>query len=131
MTTAGQAPETLQVTVYNVAPVLGSLSIADINENGVATLSGTITDPGVLDTYTLTIDWGEGSPQTYTYAAGTTSFTETHQYLDDNPTATPSDSITVDLTVTDDDGGSDTDSTSLTVSNLAPTVEAGTRSDGE
>ena len=30
----------------------------------------------------------------------------THQYLDDNPTGTPSDVYTIDVTLTDDDTGS-------------------------
>jgi hypothetical protein len=34
---------------------------APINENGTATLTGTITDPGTKDTFTLTVNWGEGA----------------------------------------------------------------------
>ena len=30
-----------------------------IFENDVATLSGSIVDPGTLDTHTATIDWGD------------------------------------------------------------------------
>ena len=95
------------VTVKNVAPTLSNVAVSSpINENDVATLSGTITDPGTQDTFTLTVNWGDGSlPQTFSYATGTTSFSETHQYLDDNPTVTPSDMYTVAVTVTDDDGG--------------------------
>lgn len=121
----GTNSDTLTVTVENVAPTIGSLNIDDVYENGVATLTGTITDPGSLDTFTLTVDWGEGSPETFNYPAGTTSFSETHQYLDDNPTGTPSDIYTVSATLFDDDGGSDSDSTSLTVSNIDPVVDAG------
>ena len=53
-----------------------------------------------------------------------TSFSVTHKYLDDNPTGTASDIYSVGLTLTDDDGGSDTDSTSITVSNVAPELTA-------
>ena len=76
------------VTVPNVAPVLSDVAATNIDENGTTHLTGTITDPGVLDTFTLVVDWGEGAPQTFTYEAGTTSFDVTHQYLDDNPTGT-------------------------------------------
>ena len=88
------------VTVSNLAPVLGAVAIASpIDEDGVATLSGTITDPGSADTFTLDVDWGDGSAvETFTYPAGATSFSETHQYLDDDPTGTPSDSYSVQLT---------------------------------
>jgi len=109
------------VTVNNVAPVITVVGDT-INENGTATVSGTITDPSSLDTFTVVIDWGEGSPQTYTYPAGTTTYSETHQYLDDNPTGTPSDIYTVTVTVTDDDMGSDTESSTVTVNNVDPVV---------
>lgn len=117
--------ETLDVTVNNVAPTISNLNINDVNENGIAVFSGTITDPGVEDTFTLTINWGEGTPETYSYPAGTTSFQESHTYLDDNPTSTTSDSYIVNINIDDDDGGSDTDTASLTVYNLAPAVNAG------
>jgi hypothetical protein len=78
-----------------VAPTLSNLSITPmILENGVATLTGTITDPGTLDDLTLTVDWGEGVPEMFSFTntpGGTVNFTVTHQYLDDNPTATPQD----------------------------------------
>ena len=94
-----------------------------VDENGTATLTGTITDPGTQDTFSLDVDWGDGStPETFIYAAGTTGFSETHTYLDDNPTNTSSDSYDVDLTLTDDDTGTDTASTTVTVDNVAPTV---------
>ncbi len=103
----------------NVAPVVTATG-GVINENGVATVSGTITDPGTQDTFTVVIDWGEGSPQTYNYGAGTTAYSETHQYLDDNPTATASDIYSVGVTVTDDDLGVGTASTTVTVNNVNP-----------
>jgi hypothetical protein len=109
------------ITVNNVAPTITVIGDT-IDENGWATVSGTITDPGILDTFIVTINWGEGSPESYSYPAGSTSFTETHQYLDDDPTGTPSDDYTVIVTVEDDDGGSDTESTTVTVNNVDPIV---------
>ncbi len=108
------------VTVLNVAPTLSNVTITGaILENGTATLTGTIFDPGTLDSFTLVVTWGDGYSNTFTYAAGTTSFTETHQYLDDNRRH-DEDIYYGGLTLTDDDGDSDTDSTSVTVSNVAP-----------
>ncbi len=107
------------VTVSNVAPSITATG-ATINEDGIATVSGTITDPSPEDTFELEIDWGEGSPQTYSYGAGTTLFSETHQYLDDDPTATLSDIYTISLSITDDDAGTDSTSTSVTVNNVNP-----------
>ncbi len=111
--------DTATVTVNNVAPVITVVGDT-INEDGTATVSGTITDPSSLDTFTVVIDWGEGSPQTYSYPAGSTSYSETHQYLDDNPTGTPSDDYPISVTVTDDDGGVGTGSGTVTVNNVDP-----------
>ncbi len=113
--------DTATVTVNNVAPVITVVGDT-IDENGTATVSGTITDPSSLDTFTVVIDWGEGSPQSYSYPAGSTSYSETHQYLDDNPTGTPSDVYPISVTVTDDDGGSDTESGIVVVNNVDPVV---------
>ena len=110
------------VTVNNVAPVVTAEGDI-IDENGTATVSGTIIDPGTLDTFTVVIDWGEGDPVNYTYPAGSTTFSETHQYLDDDPTGTPSDIYVITVTVTDDDTGIGTATTTVTVNNVAPVVE--------
>ena len=109
------------VTIKNVAPTLTTEG-ATIDENATATVSGAITDPGSQDSFTLVIDWGEGDPQTFTYPAGTTSFSEEHQYLDDNPTGTFSDIYPIGLTLTDDDGGEGTADTTVTVNTVAPVV---------
>ena len=108
------------VTVNNVAP-LASASGSIIDENGIATVRGTIMDPGSQDSFTRVIDWGEGAPEPFNYPAGSTSYSETHQYLDDNPTGTPSDVYPILVTVTDDTSVGTAD-TSVTVSNVAPVV---------
>jgi hypothetical protein len=114
---------TPEVTITNVAPKVTSLTAAAINENGTAQLSGTFTDPGVLDTHTVTIHWGDGSaPQTLSLAANKLDFTATHHYPDDNPTATPSDKYTINVTIKDKDGDLDKGSTTLTVNNVAPQI---------
>lgn len=93
---------TTAVTVNNVAPTLVLDPVTAIDENGVATLTGTISDPGTSDTFTLEINWGDtlspNNVESYTFGAspiGTQSFSLTHQYLDDNPTATSVDSYTI------------------------------------
>lgn len=108
----------------NTPPSLSNIAATTpINENGTATLSGNIADADAGDSFTLTVDWGDGSvPQNFNYAAGTTSFSETHQYLDDNPTATASDNYTISLALSDNAGGSTTASTTITVNNAAPVL---------
>ncbi|NQW18011.1 MAG: hypothetical protein HQ478_11060, partial [Chloroflexi bacterium] len=116
---------TFDLTVNNVAPL--AIAIGDvIDEDGTATVTGTISDPGTLDSFTVVVNWGgsEGST-TVALPAGSTSFIATHQYLDDNPTGTLSDVYPVSVTVTDDDGGASTANTSVTVNNVAPVLGTG------
>jgi hypothetical protein len=116
---------TAVVMVNNVAPRIDSVSGDTIDEHGIATVSGTFSDVGLQDSFTVTIDWGEGAPEDFVYPAGSTSFSETHQYLDDNPAATSSDSYGITVIVTDDDGGSASDSSaSVVVNNVAPELGA-------
>ncbi|NUQ63811.1 MAG: PKD domain-containing protein, partial [Pirellulales bacterium] len=97
--------DTAAVTVGNVAPQLANVSVTPaLFENGTATLSGEIVDPASADTFTLTVDWGDGSPiEIFAYAAGKSSFTESHRYRDDNPSGTSSDNYTIRLELSDKD----------------------------
>ncbi|WP_197455992.1 choice-of-anchor Q domain-containing protein [Stieleria neptunia] len=122
---------TFDLTVNNVAPELQLNPVAAINENGVATLRGTIIDPGKLDSFTIEVNWGDprspNNTETYTFDAsetGSQPFTFTHQYLDDNPTATSSDAYTIRVHLLDDDGQSDIKTTPVTVTNVAPRIDA-------
>ncbi|MGB4966285.1 MAG: Ig-like domain repeat protein, partial [Microgenomates group bacterium] len=98
------------VTVNNVAPsaIILSRTPTTINEGQSTALSGSFTDPGTLDTHTVTINWGDGSANTVlNLAAGVLTIPSTsHTYADDNPVGTPSDIYTITVTVADDDGGS-------------------------
>ena len=110
--TGSFGPSTVaNVLVNNVPPTVTAVNLNPnpLNENSTTTLTVSFTDPGVLDTWTATVDWADGSAvQTVTVGVnGTTShsFTMSHQYLDDNPTGTPSDVYTVSVSVVDDDTG--------------------------
>ena len=73
-------------TAINVIPQVANLAVTSpINEGQWATLSGEFVESSSLDAPTLRIDWGDGSPaETFTYPAGTTSFSEQHRYVDDD-----------------------------------------------
>lgn len=106
----------------NSPPTLTNMAATSpINENESTTLTGDINDPDD-DPLSLAVNWGDGTVMTYTYPSGTTAFTETHQYLDDDPTGTPSDQYSVVLTLDDGSGGMATGAVKLTVNNVAPTV---------
>jgi len=108
------------VKVKNVAPTMSGVSInSTIVEGGTATLAGSLSDVGTLDSYTLAIDWGDGSPvQNVALSAGTTNFSQNHKYADDNA----SDTYNVTVTLTDDDGGQATANKTIAVTNANPTL---------
>ncbi len=117
----GVGTDTLAVTVNNVAPAVTATG-SEISENGIATVSGTIFDPGIIDTFEVAISWGDGNTNTVSYPASSTIFSETHQYMDDDPSGTSSDDYTVSVKVTDDDMGEGTACTSVTINNVPPEV---------
>lgn len=97
-----------EAVVDNVAPTLSNIALSGsstILEGESVILSGNISDPGVEDTFTLTVNWGDGSTEVINYPAGTTAFNATHQYQDDNPTNTAADVNNVVPVIADDDGG--------------------------
>jgi hypothetical protein len=102
------------VTVNNVAPALSDLSVVPILENGTTTLTGRISDMGTLDTFTVVIDWGNGS-QTFTNV-GAGTFSYGRQYLDDRAAS----GYPISVSVTDDDGGSVVGDASVLVTNVPP-----------
>lgn len=125
----GVGSDTVTVTVNNVAPVV-TLTGDAVLENGFATVSGTFTDVGILDTHSVEVDWGgsEGtSPATVDQLAGT--FTASHQYLDDDPSGTSLDVYSITASATDDDGGVGTASASVEVTNVAPVITSLTGND--
>ncbi|HND52504.1 MAG TPA: hypothetical protein PLV92_08915, partial [Pirellulaceae bacterium] len=107
-------------------PTLTNLAATRISENGTTSLTGRINDSDAGDTFTLAVNWGDplspNNTQTFTFPAGTTTFTLSHKYLDDNPTASVSDIYTIGLTVTDSTALSSTGSTTVIVDDVAPVV---------
>ena len=106
--------------VDNVAPSITSLTAAPgpATEDGVVTLDGVFTDPGVNDSHVLKVNWGDGSAaQAFNLAAGARSFSKTHKYLD-NPNGGSTFTITTE--VDDDDTGVGTRTNTTTVNNAPP-----------
>ncbi len=110
------------LTVNNVAP--SNLQIVPpppIDENGVGSLELTFEDPGTLDSHSVEVDWGDGSVvEVFNVPQGSRFFGTTHQYLDDDPTNTAADDYAINVRVLDDDGGEVAGSTTINVSNIAP-----------
>jgi hypothetical protein len=105
--------ETATVTVNNVAPTVGNITVtpspAHINE--AVSASASFTDPGVLDTHTATLNWGDGSPEetgTVTESNGSGSVTDSHTYTNFG-------TYTITLTVKDKDNATGNNTTTITV----------------
>ena len=102
---------TVNVTVTNVAPVVGTVPDATLNLGAAYTVAATFADPGA-DTWTATVDWGDGSaPSRVT--TSTRSFSLTHTYG-------AADLYTVTVTIADDDT-SVSSAHRVTVAQTAPT----------
>jgi PKD repeat protein len=101
---------TLEVIFTNLPPTADAGGDETADEGEIISFNGTANDP---ESQPLEILWDFGDGST---ASGT--LTPTHAYDDDGL-------FTVTLVVTDTSGLSDSDTLQVTVSNVAPTVEAG------
>ncbi|VTS07896.1 PKD domain-containing protein [Tuwongella immobilis] len=123
-----QSNKAINFVWNNTAPSNLSLtpSSTAINENDSITLAGSFVDPDVIDSHTVTIDWGDGStPQVLpTLAPGVFNFSGiSHQYLDNpNLSLQPNSKYTVTVTFADDQGGSNQSSFQVQVNNVTPTI---------
>lgn len=98
------------VTVQNVPPTVDAgPDLVGIEDEPIG-LTATFTDPGVNDTHTAVIDWGDTvvEPGAVTQGAGSGSVDGSHTYSDPGV-------YTVTVTVTDSDGDMGSDTTQVTV----------------
>jgi PKD repeat protein len=106
----------LALTVHNLPPEVTLSGDTSLVEGETFTGSGSFTDPGA-DTWTATVDYGEGAGPEALPLTGMT-FNLEQLYPEDGL-------FTVTVCVLDDDGGEGCATLDLTVANGAPTVDAG------
>ena len=113
------------VTVSNADPEVTIDDPDDGDLFGTAetvNLSASFTDVGSNDTHICTIDWGDTTIEAGTVDQDADTCTGSHTYASGN--------YTITVTLTDDDGGFDTDSVDIVV-NDPPEVDAGGPYTGE
>jgi len=101
------------VVIIDVPPIAEAGQDQIVDEGEIVSFSGSITDPGWLDTHTTEWDFGDSST-----SSGT--LTPTHAYGDNGPNQ-----VTLTVTDNDDELAIDTDTLTVTVLNVAPVVDAG------
>lgn len=101
------------VTIHNVAPVLTAFTVAPaaILDHQSATAVGSFDDPGLSDSHTVDIDWGDGDKTHTPLLSKARRFSLPHLYLVRG-------TFTVTATVTDDDTGVGTAQAPIAVSSL-------------
>jgi PKD repeat protein len=103
------------ITIANLNPIIDAVTASEINEGSSSTISVTAHDPaGAADTLSYALDCNN---DTIFGAAGSSS-SGSCAFSQDG-------SYTVGVRVTDEDGGSATATTTVTVKNVAPAVNAG------
>ncbi len=99
----------------NLVPLVSLSPSASLNEGEVLGTSGSFTDAD-SSSWTATVDYGDGSGVQALALASDKNFSLSHLYPQDG-------NYIVTVSVTDNDGATGSDTLSLEVSNVSPTVD--------
>ncbi|BAZ46381.1 DNA/RNA non-specific endonuclease [Chondrocystis sp. NIES-4102] len=110
----GITTSSLTVTVNNVAPMIERIDNKISNEGQEVQFDFSFKDPGVLDTHTVTWDFGDGSK---ILEVNSDTLSISHIYTNNGI-------YTATITVTDSNGAIATQDITVTVENLAPIIES-------
>jgi len=104
----------MKITVNNVAPTVNAGNDAEIDEGGIYTAPGSFADPGA-DTWTATVDYGDGGGTQPLTLNEDKTFSLSHKYADNGV-------YTVIVKVLDDDEEEGMDTVTIKVNNVAPKI---------
>jgi streptogramin lyase len=110
----GRGTATVSVNVLNVTPKLNAGSNTSINEGGTFSQTGSFIDPG-SDTWTGSVDYGDGSAVQSLALNVNKGFTLSHVYADNG-------TYPVTVWVGDDDSAVGQTTIQVAVNNLAPVI---------
>ena len=113
---ASSTSSTATVTVRDVTPSVNAFSGASINEGGSYTATGSFADAGG-GAFTATVDYGDGSGAQPLALAPDKSFALSHTYAQDG-------SYTVSVSVSETGGPAGSNSATVSVANVVPSVSA-------
>jgi parallel beta-helix repeat protein len=121
---ANKAPtfnEAVQLYVKDAAGQWTAVSAGTaINEGDQVRITGSFSDVSELDTHTVMIQWAAGEITEANVNAKLRTFEAIYTYRDDYAPGTAFDVETITITLTDDDGGSASTTSSVRVNNVAP-----------
>ncbi len=111
------------VQVLNVPPTINPIANETAGVGATFTLGGvTFTDPGTKETFTSTINWGDGSPLSIGAVSTTVTPTGTTGSVTGNHVYTTAGIYDGTVTVTDSNGGVGTQNFIVIVGNVAPVL---------
>ena len=115
----GTATSEILFRVAGTAPTIEALAEISASEGDSVSLQTTFDDETASESYTATVDWGDGSTTTATvsFNAGTGTITADHVYADDGQ-------YLVVVTLTDDAGATAQSQTVASIANVVPTLSS-------
>jgi hypothetical protein len=115
---AGSGSGSALITVNNVAPVVNAGPDVTLVNSHAFTSNGSFTDPGTLDTWTATVNYGDGSGVQILTLNPDKTFALSHNYPANG-------TFTVTVSVKDSDSATGSDTAVVNINNQAPVVNAG------